>query len=422
MLYYDSLSLEKWRYEGMRKARVQGKWFCVLAVALAALLLVTACASPTTPPTGEKVLEIGDLAQLTGGGASADQPCFMAVQDYVRYFNEEKGIPGVPIELVWRDSATDNAAFISGYRILADHGVPLIYSSSTNGLEATKSRFEKDQIPAVAGGATGPLVYPPGWVYCAWATQGEAATAVLDYFMENWNEERSPKLQFFVVDGSFGRGPAEEATRYAETIGFEVLPLELCGYVVIDATTQLLRIREREADLVYIQNIITGAGPIMRDAERLGLQENMQFAGTEWSVGEPLIEMAPVGVEGFLAARALPWFAETEIPGIKTMIDRQTRYHGKAEERPEYMGGWVYGAIVCEAVKRALDDVGYENVDGPAVKRALEGMKDFDVDGMVKITFGPEDRRGTRDYAVYEVQSGKLLRVTDWREVPILVP
>ena len=406
----------------MRNEMVKGKWFCVLAVALAALLLVTACASSTTPPTGEKVLEIGDLAQLTGGGASADQPCFMAVQDYVRYFNEERGIPGVTIEVVWRDSATDNAAFISGYRILADRGVPLIYSSSTNGLEATKSRFEKDQIPAVAGGATGPLVYPPGWVYCAWATQGEAATAVLDYFIENWNEDRPPRLQFFVVDGSFGRGPAEEATMYAESIGFEVLPLELCGYVVIDATTQLLRIREREADLVYIQNIITGAGPIMRDAERLGLQENMHFAGTEWSVGEPLIEMAPVSAEGFLASRAIPWFGETEIPGIKTMIDRQTRYHGKAEERPEYMGGWVYGAIVCESVKLALDDVGYENLDGPAVKRALESMKDFDVDGMVKITFGLEDRRGTRDYAVYQVQSGKLVRLTDWREVPILVP
>ncbi len=406
----------------MRNEMVKGKRFFVLAVALTALLLVTACASSTTPSTGEKVVEIGDLAQLTGGGASADQACFMAIQDYVRYFNEEKGISGVTLELVWRDSATDVEMFIRSYRVLADRGVPVIYSSSTNGLEAYKPQFEKDQIPAITGGATGPLVYPPAWVYAAWATQGEAATAVLDYFMENWNEEKPPKLQFFVVDGSFGRGPAEEATKYAESIGFEVLPLELCGYVVIDATTQLLRIREREADLVYIQNIITGAGPIMRDAERLRLQEQMQFAGTEWVVGEPLIEMAPVSAEGFLAPRAVPWFDETEIPGIETMIDRQMEYHGNVQERPEYMAGWVYGAIVCESVKRALEETGYENLDGPAVKRALESMKDFDIDGMVKITFGPEDRRGTRNFAVYQVQSGKIVRVTDWREVPILVP
>jgi ABC-type branched-subunit amino acid transport system substrate-binding protein len=405
----------------VRNEVVKGKGLWVLAIVLTTVLLVTACAPASTAP-GEKVVEIGDLAQLTGGGGSADQPSFMAIQDYVRYFNEEKGIPGVTIELVWRDSATNVGTFISGYRMLADLGVPVIYSSSSNGLEASKSQLEKDQIPFVTGGATGPLVYPPGWVYCAWATQGEATTAVLDYFMENWKEERPPRLQFFVADGSFGRGPAEEATKYAESIGFEVLPLELCGYVVIDATTQLLRIREREADLVYIQNIVTAAGPIMRDAERLGLQDKMQFAGTEWVVGESLIEMAPVSIEGFLAPRSVPWFDETEIPGIKTMIDRQLKYHGKVEERPEYMGGWVYGAIVCEAVKRALEEAGYENLDGPAVKRALEGMKDFDVDGMVKITFGPEDRRGSRNFAVYQVQGGKIVRVTDWREVPILVP
>ena len=69
-----------------------------------------------------------------------------------------------------------------------------------------------------------------------------------------------------------------------------------------------------------------------------------------------------------------------------------------------------------------MDEVSYENLDGPALKRALESMKDFDVDGMVKISFGPGDRRGNQTYAVYQVQGGKIVRITDRREVPILVP
>ena len=216
--------------------------------------------------------------------------------------------------------------------------------------------------------------------------------------------------------------PAEEATKYAQNMGFEVLPIETCGYVVLDSTTQLLRIREREADLVYIQNLITAAGPIMRDVERLALQEKMQFAGVEWVLGEPLIKMAPVGVEGFLVPRSFPWIDETEIPGVKTMTDIQMKYHGKVHRGPEYLGGWICAAILCEAVKRALEEVGYENLDGPAVKRALESMKDFDVDGVIKITFGPEDRIGTRDYLVYQAQGGKIVRVSDWRDAPMLAP
>jgi hypothetical protein len=55
------------------------------------------------------------------------------------------------------------------------------------------------------------------------------------------------------------------------------------------------------------------------------------------------------------------------------------------------------------------------------MKRALESMQDFDVDGMVKFTFGPEDRRGDTSCAVYQIQGGKIVRVSDYRDVHILV-
>jgi ABC-type branched-subunit amino acid transport system substrate-binding protein len=77
---------------------------------------------------------------------------------------------------------------------------------------------------------------------------------------------------------------------------------------------------------------------------------------------------------------------------------------------------------MCEAVRRAVEEVGYENLDGVAIKEALDDMNEFDVDGMVKVSFGPEDRRGTQRYAVYQVKDGKVIRLTDWKEVPILVP
>ncbi len=389
---------------------LKGKGLGVLAVALTALLLVTACAPPTTPPVGEKkVVEIGEIEPLTGGGGTAVQPAFEAFQAYVKYFNEENGIPGVTVKVAWRDYGTVPTRFISAYRTLVDRGVPVIYTNTPSALEGIKPQLEKDQMPLVLGGVAGFTVYPPGWIFAVWSTPGEAASAVLDYFMQNWKEERPPRLQLFIMEGVYGREPVEEMTKYAESIGFEVLPLEVSGFVVIDAVPQLLRIQERGADLVYLNQIITGAGPILRDAERLGLEDKMQFSGNEFIQGEPLIKYAPVAAEGFLAPRSLPWVDATEIPGVKTMTDRQLKWHGE----PVYMSGWVYGTIMCEVVRRAVEEVGYENVDGPAVKRVLESMKDFDVDGMVKITWGPEDRRGSQSQALYQVQGGKVVRITD---------
>ncbi len=397
-------------------------WIAVLAVALSALLVVTACAPSEGPlPVEKNVVEIGAIPCLTGGGGTADQPSFRATQDYVRYFNGEEVIPGVTVELAWRDNQTNIAAFISAYRGFVDSGIPLMFSNYPTPLEGLTDQLAKDQVAFVTGGATGPLIVPPGWVFAAWATQGEAATVLLDYFMEGWTEDRPPKLQFFVLDETYGRSPAAEATAYAESIGYEVLPLEVAPHVVIDATPQLFRIRDREADLVYIQHIISGGGPIMRDVERLGLQNEMQFSGNEWIFGDRLMEFSPAGTEGFLSPRALPWFDDTDIPGVQTMVDKMMEYHGEVNRVPEALAGWAYAAILCEAARSAVEEVGVENVDGPAMKRALEGFQDFDVEGMVKFTFGSEDRRGCTSLAVYEMQGGKIVRVTDYQDVHILV-
>jgi len=403
---------------------VRGKrvWISVLAVALSALLLVSACAPSEGPLPGEEsVVEVGAIPLLTGGGGTADQPSFRAFADYVRYFNEEERIPGASIELLWRDGQTSIPAFISAYRSFADRGVPIMFANYGTAIEGLTEQLAKDQIVFVTGGSAAPLVVPPGWVFCAWATEGESATVLLHYFMENWMEDRPPKFQLFILDSGFGWTPAEEIMPYAEEIGFEVLPIETAPHVVVDASPQLIRIQAREADLVYILHIISGAGPIMRDIERLELQDEMQISGTQWVVGDRLIEFAPAGTEGFLSPRSTPWFDDTDIPGVKTMVDKMTEYHGQVTRTPEAFAGWLYGAITCEAVRRAVEEVGVENADGPAMKRALESYQDFDAEGIAKFTFGPERRRGDIALAVYQIQGGKIVRVSDYSDAEILV-
>jgi hypothetical protein len=59
----------------------------ILAVALAALLLFTACA-PGLPVEEQKVVKIGYIAPLTGGPASIMQTGWRNLVDYLKYFEE----------------------------------------------------------------------------------------------------------------------------------------------------------------------------------------------------------------------------------------------------------------------------------------------------------------------------------------------
>jgi len=235
--------------------------------------------------------------------------------------------------------------------------------------------------------------------------------------MENWQEERPPRAAIMGTDSPSGHAPEVMGTKYAQSIGIEMLPFEAVPYMPLDTTTQLLRLREEGADFVYLQTIYSTAIPIMRDVERLGLTDKMRLGGMENSQAISLLELGPV-VDGYFAARAGPW--HKEVPEM----DIFTRY------RPGYIdkdGGGAISLVMfpswIEAISTAIESVGYENLDGRAVKEAFYSIKDFDPHGIGRTaTYTTEDHRGAPVVRIYEVQGGEVVPVSDWRESPMLVP
>jgi hypothetical protein len=138
--------------------------------------------------------------------------------------------------------------------------------------------------------------------------------------------------------------------------------------------------------------------------------------------GERVIEMTGTASEGFLILRVTAWLSETEYPGIKLMVDNQIEYHGKVYRESEYDVGWVPAAVVCEGIKRAMENVGYENLDRLAIKQAMDSIRDFDIYGLATVTYKPDDHRGITRGAVYQVKAAKIVGVSDWKEAPMLVP
>jgi len=400
-----------------RMVREKRPGIAILAVALAALLLLTACAP--RPIVEEKTVRFGWIVPLTGPGSATVQVMLMGGQDYVRYFNEQEAIPGVRIELLWRDTGFQYPLFASHYESLVAAGISVLTLAEGPWVVGHKGRLERNEVVAFVLASYQTILYPePGWCYSNSPALPEDAGVLLQYFMENWKEERAPRVGFVGIDADVGR-QARYATEYARGLGFEVLRPEIVPPIPLDATIQLLRLREAGADLVHLQCHVEASAPVLRDAERLGLLDEIQFAGPCFAMGERIIKLAGAASEGFLVPRPYPWFDETEVPGIKLMIDNMMKYHGKVTRDGDYFTGWVGAAIICEAIGSAIENVGYDNLDGAAIKEALDGMKDFDVYGLASITYKPGDHRGATKMAVYEVRGGEIVRVSDWREAPV---
>jgi len=403
----------------MKDGVLKGRWAAVLAVVVALVLVVAACGpAPAGTAATQKVVRIGSLEQLTGGAAAATAYAHQGQADYFEYANDQELIPGVRIDYLWADTGLQVAQEISTYRKFLDQDVPFILAILS--VEHFKKLVDKDHVPMLAYVPTADVIYPPGWLYAMYPTWAESFAVWGKWVMDNWKEDRPPKLALMGTDEVSGVRALDEAIPYVESLGIEFLPTEYVGWVPIDSTTQLLRLAQQEVDYVFICPIWTTALPILRDAERLGLTDQIKFAGLENTQSVGMIEALGPALDGYTAPRTVPWYEETEIPGIQLLHELRQRGGSGLGYQGDDSHPVVAAAIAVEAVRRAIEDVGYENLDGAAVKAALDSFDDFDVYGLVQISYTPEDHRGWNKARVYQVKDGKVMPASDWMEAPMI--
>jgi len=162
--------------------------------------------------------------------------------------------------------------------------------------------------------------------------------------------------------------------------------------------------------------------PVLKDAERLGLLNDIQFSGAENTQSQGLLKAMGATVEGYAAPRVYPWWHETDYPGIKLLQDMRRSYGGRFDFQGDEANTLAFVVVAVEAVKRAVEKVGYENLDGPAAKEGLDSIRDFDFYGIKKLSYTPEDNRGTNTARIYMIQDGQPVSVSDWILAPMLMP
>ncbi len=76
---------------------------------------------------------------------------------------------------------------------------------------------------------------------------------------------------------------------------------------------------------------------------------------------------------------------------------------------------WINSQVAAEAIRLAVERVGFENLTGRSVRDALASMKDFNTGLIPPITMS-EDKPYYAKVRVYQVQKGKMVPLSDWLE------
>jgi branched-chain amino acid transport system substrate-binding protein len=375
----------------------------LLAPALGLVALLAGCkpSSSGGGPAGSAI-KIGEFASLTGKeatfGVSSHEGTLLAVED----LNAAGGALGKKFELITEDdlSKPGEAATVVN-KLIARDGVVAILGevASSRSLEAAPI-CQLNKVPMISPSSTNPKVTETGdYIFRVCFIDPFQGTVMANFASRTL---QAKKVAVFTdVKSDYSKGLAKYFKEgFAKAGGLISVELDFNGGDK-DFKAQLTAIKAANPDAVFIPGYYTDVALICIQAKQLGLGVPL-FGGDGWE-SEDLVKIGQAAVEGHYFSTH--YHPEVSSPKSKAFVEaykKRFKNQDGTPKAPDAMAALGYDSalILAEAMKRA------GTTDGPKVRDALAGLKDFD--GVTGRTTINEKRDATKPAVILQVKGGQF--------------
>jgi ABC-type branched-subunit amino acid transport system substrate-binding protein len=230
------------------------------------------------------------------------------------------------------------------------------------------------------------------------------------------------------MDMPAGKDCEVAAKNACKQAGLQYVGSEWLPYGGTDYSTQVLTLKDRKPDIVVFIHIGISFEAFVRDAYRLGLTKSTQLFA-HFYINCPYIVNA-TGYEPWRGVHGYNNWAlineDTDgMRALKGMVKKYKPDWGSIDTLHERLVGffvardWSKIVTLSEGYRIAMDKVGYEKMNGEALRDGLENLKGYTANGLCPpITFGRDRRIGCieKQFRVVEVVENKnyTRAISDW--------
>ncbi len=140
---------------------------------------------PTAEPGDDVVINIGNLTDITGATAKADELINLAMADLVKYYNDGNLIPGAKLVVIDYDTGYDPARCLPGYEWLKEKGADLIFTPVPGSPEILRPRLEDEGMVMFTPSGNKSDLIPPGYIFMPTTIPEDNAYTLLRWIAEN---------------------------------------------------------------------------------------------------------------------------------------------------------------------------------------------------------------------------------------------
>lgn len=383
----------------------------------AALAVLGALLSPISARAADGVTDdtvtIGAFGPITGPAAYIGLGARDGSNLAVKEINAAGGVNGRKLRVLFEDDAHSPSRALAAVKKLVDQDkvfmiVSLAGSNSTVGaIDFVKQR----QIPMYVSIASAPPVTQPfnKYLFRGGTTEaGRYGEVYSEFLAQGLNAKRIGIISSY---DEYSKNEADAVARHLKA-WFNLEPVKRVEFNIADKdfTSQLLELKQSNADVIFISSHPAAGAIILRQARELGLAQ--PFFGGATMTDNAVPANARSAAEGFTAGWLLPLYMGSKHPDmVKFETAWRKEYPNMPTGRPNVFDLLGYGDtyVIAEGLKRAGRDLAVDKLI-----TAFETLRSYRV-SMVATprTFTSEHHIGNLTLHVMQVKNGQWVPV-DW--------
>jgi len=370
---------------------MKGKIICLVIVLIVGLGLIVLSGFGI----GQEEVTIGLLGPMTGTAAQSGNNMRDAVALGIEEVNESNRLPGTTLRMVVVDDEGNPTVSKNGntrlvYKEKAIVVIGAVHSSCTlANMEVTKEAG----VPQITPISTSPEITQKGnkWIFRTAATDAIQAENIVKIALEKLNKKRLAVI--YVLD-DYGRDATKVLLDVSNRMGYPPVAVESFNPDDKDFSSQLLKIKEKNADTLIIWSLYEPAALIAKQVAQMGLQ--IQLMGGGGLTNSKYVELGGEATNGTIMCQT--YHPSSKEPHIVSFTEKFKEKYGR---NPDPNAAQSYDAIMI--VVAALEKVGVD--DKSKIRDAIASTLNFN--GVTGIISFDDTGDAPRDMKVIQIRNGE---------------
>jgi branched-chain amino acid transport system substrate-binding protein len=368
-------------------------------VPLIVVIIILAIVIPLSmkKPAEEEVIKIGAILPLSGSGAYLGQQARDGIVIAQEEINGAGGIKGKQIKVIFEDSKGDPKEAVTVFNdLMMQENPQVMIVAFTAPTLALIPLAEEKKISLISTITSGPGIAAKGnYTFRIFTTSEIDAPIIANYVVDTLHLK---KFGVIYMNDDYGLSYYESFKKTVENKGGEVVGAETFARSDADFKTQLLKLKEKNPEAIYVVGLDSHYITIFKQAKELNLN---QILLGNWILASPnVIQKMGNTLEGSYFTTPL-YYLET--PQGKNAIFN-AKYQEKFNKTADAYSAFGYDTlmIVAEAAK----------LKGASREGIYEGLLSVTYNGLLgNLSF---DKDGEINFQLYPatIKNGKLVVIS----------